>query len=886
MGLAAGSRFGGFEIQDLLGAGGMGEVYRARDMKLGRDVALKVISSRLTGDRERLDRFEREARALASLNHPGIAAIYGIEEADGVRALVLEFVEGETLEQRLRQQGRLPVAAALRIARQIADALNAAHDRGFVHRDLKPSNIALSPNGDVKVLDFGLAKTLFDSASPDAAATVTATEAGMILGTAAYMSPEQARGQIVDKRTDVWSFGCVLYEMVTGRAPFRGSTWSDIVSQTLTAEPDWSAVSSAVPPGAVLILKRCLEKDANRRLRGLGDIELALDAPAPPTGGRALLWIALAAAAGIGAGAAGVLALTGVRDQPAATAAAPIQFEIPLSIQPGESGAFAVSPDGKRLAFIGTGADSVLRMWERSFDAIETRPIAGTEGEVAGNSSIFWAPDSETIGFYANGSVKKIGRSGGVPQVVCNVPGIAVGGAWNERGDVVVGSPAGLMRCAADGGTPLPLTSVRETSSPTVHFFPTFLPNGQHLLYLQVSRSDPSANGLYVADLNLAPAQQNPTRVLDTGFGAEYVAGAGNAGKIVFVRSGALWAVPFLSDRMVVNGAAVQIAESIGTFRDSAFFRANASTLIYRSAVPDYRLTLRSRSGDGLGVAGAPGQFLGVALSPDETRVAVSRENRLNRSEQDLWLIDLRRDTTTRFTADAMPESIPTWSASGDALIYAAGHDAASILRKRLDGGASEILLDGTSDEVRVNPLLTTLSATGDGRFLIFSVDTRTVNRSDLWSMALQAGAKPAPLVQQDADQTQASVSRDGEWLAYVSNEAGANEVFVRRMTSDGAGGIRAAASTTLVSLRGGHAPRWRADGLELFYLSPAGQVMAAQVSPTTIGAPRELFQAPGALPSWDVSRDGQRFLLAMPNRTSEPPPFSVVVNWQSALPR
>ena len=330
-----------------------------------------------------------------------------------------------------------------------------------------------------------------------------------------------------------------------------------------------------------------------------------------------------------------------------------------------------------------------MRMWERSLNSIETRPISGTEGQVAANSSMFWSPDNQSIGFYADGAVKRISRDGGAPQVVCRVPNIAVGGTVALCGDIVVGTPSGLLRCRADGGAPSPLTDTSGLSGPTVDFFPTFLQDGQHLLFLRISRADPSSNGLHIADSNLTPAQQTVSRVVETGFGGEFVSGPGNRGTILFVRNGGLWAVPFLADRLAVAGEAVEIYSSVGTFRDSAFFRANQNTLVYRGAFPDYQLTWHSRSGDTLGVAGEPGQYLGLALSPDETMAAVARENRLNRFDQDLWLVDLRRNTTIRFTTDALLESIPAWSSDGQSLVYAGGQNGTSPVRGGCDGGTS-----------------------------------------------------------------------------------------------------------------------------------------------------------------------------------------------------
>ena len=774
---------------------------------------------------------------------------------------------------------------AISLANAIAGALDAAHDRGMVHRDLKPANIKITPDGAVKLLDFGIARMLFETSGGDTDRSA-GTQLGVILGTAAYMSPEQARGQAVDKRADVWAFGCVLFEMLTGRAPFRGETWSDSIAQTLTGDPDWNALPTETPPGVIGLLRRCLRKDPKERLRGLGGLELVFEQAEVPARASSRSHRPVVMAVLVASAIAAAAALWVLRPVPRVTETTPIRFEIPPAATFAESGSFAISPDGSRIVFIGTGADRRFRMWERSFESLEIRPISGTEGEVAANSTLFWSPDGQSIGFYSDGAVRRINHAGGTAEIVCRVTGVGVGGSWNAAGDIVVGNTGGgIVRCPASGGEAAFVTSGGVSGQPSatdgLHLFPVFLRDGQRLLYFRVSRTDPSGNGLYVADLRLPPGQQSQTRIIETGFSAKYVSGIAQE-HILFVRNRSIWSVAFDSNRLMTIGEPVQVASSVYMFRDGAAFDASERVFVYRGDAPDYQMAWRDRAGKEIGSVGDPGMYTGLALSPNATHVALTRENKLNRADQDLWVVDVGRNTTSRFTSDAFPESVPTWSADGQSVVYAVGHDDADVRTKALSSATERTLLKNASlkSGMFVNPLLTSFSASRDGRWLTVTMDTRGRGRSDIWILDLHDGGQLLPLIQQDFDQRQAMLSPDQRWLAYVSNESGADEVLLRPLTWP-EGSPPTAGAAVPVSRGGGRSPRWRGDSGELFYQSSSGEIVAVSIAAGRIGEAAPLFAAPGALAEWGVTSDGQRFLLAMPT-ASRNLPFTVFMNWLS----
>ncbi len=899
--IAPGTLLGPYRIEAMLGAGGMGQVYQAQDTRLGRTVAVKVSRVEFNA------RFEREARAVAALNHPNVCTIHDV----GPNYLVMELVEGPTLSDRLKE-GPIPLEEVLRLARQIADALEAAHEKGIVHRDLKPGNIKIKPDGTVKVLDFGLAKLRpVDPAPgtrPEDSPTISmaATSAGMILGTAAYMSPEQARGKAVDKRADIWAFGVVLYEMVTGRRLFEGEDVTETLALVIRDEPKWDGI----PANLQRLLKSCLHKDPKRRLRDIGDAWQVLEAASNAAVARRsrLGTIALAAAATLGL-ALSALAFVHFREKPPALEAVRVQISPPAHTS--FYGNYALlSPDGRRLAFLARGSDGRYQLWVRSLDSIDSRPLAGTEG--VGNAC-FWSPDSRFLAFSMRGMLNKIDVSSGKVQRVCDIPsavgpfGTWRGGAWSPQGVIIFGADGtGVWRVPEAGGVPSEVTRIDPSRRESFHAGPDFLPDGRHFLYHRVAPGL-GDNGIYLGSLDTRPEQQSSKRLLASDSSAAYAASSDSItsnGHILFLRSGSLMAQAFDVRRLALAGDAVPIDEVISG--GSRHFSASMTgALAYQpassagSGETKNQLTWFNREGKVLGPAGEPGAYQSLALSPDGSRVAVSRINtQFSRrfggwKPFDIWVHDFARNASERLTSNPASDWLPTWSPDGNRIIFSSEREpdpfAFNLYQRFSSGAGSDELLYKSNQDKSVQDW------SRDGRFLLYSVAVRyrtltNTSSHDLWVLPLSPGnpedREPQPYLQTEANESQGKFSPNGRFIAYRSDASGSDEIYVQPFPID-------SSRKWKVSTAGATSPRWSGDGKELFYISPDSKMMAVEVSTNPVfkfRTPKVLFPAitsesPNVTP-YDVTADGKKFLMITMAEGGAPGtvPIMVVLNWTALL--
>jgi serine/threonine protein kinase len=899
MGLDAGSSLGSYEVAAPLGAGGMGEVYRARDTKLGREVAIKLLPAEFANDPERLARFQREAQLLAALAHPHIAGIHGLEDAGGVRFLVLELIDGESLAQRLGR-GALPVGEALAIARQIVDALEAAHDKGIVHRDLKPANIMLTHDGEVKVLDFGLAKMEAGGAGQAGGAGLThsptltfaATQAGVILGTAAYMSPEQAKGRAADKRSDVWAFGCVLFEMLTGQRAFAGEDVSDTLAAILRGAPDWTALPAAVPPHVRAIIQRCLARDRKARIPDFAVVRFLLDEPAPAVASQAArpgaahsvtaLWVWQAAAV-VGLFAALGIGAAWYRSRPIATVArffvtSPEKTSFVINGRPGTSA--AISPDGSKLAFTARDAGGKTLLWIRPIDSLSAQSLPGTDDA----AYPFWSPDSRTLGYSTRGKLMKVAASGGPPLTLCEFSGATIvgrGGTWNRDGVILFSNGPGLplYRVSSAGGPPSPAWKMPEGH--TGELFPSFLPDGRNVLFVASTTREGGANAIYAGSLDSGET----TRLLGADTGAVYAA----PGYLLFVRQGTLLAQSFDAKTLALPSDPFPIAERVESASPPGLVSFSASTSgvlsygIGGAAAGAFRITLLDRQGKVIQTVGPEANYQGVALSPDGKRVAAHRHDG---DGGDIWITDTTRGTTSRLTLDPSQEnSSPVWSPDGSEIVFASRRGKSGLYRKRADNSGAEELLyesDSAKRPVHWSP---------DGTIVFQTLEPKTLQ--DLWILSLSGARKATPWLQTPFGENEGRISPDGRFIAYMSNETGRYEVYVRTFPSGG--------GKWSISNEGGMFPIWRRDSRELLYSSLQRiMVVDYQTSGATFeaGGAKLLFDArtPLAFPggggihpyaNFDVSSDGQRLLVArtaVQDTDAAASPIVVVTNWTAAI--
>ncbi|HUF25168.1 MAG TPA: protein kinase [Vicinamibacterales bacterium] len=857
-----GTTVGPYRVLEKLGEGGMGEVYRARDTRLDRDVAIKILPPAFAADAERLARFEREAKTLASLNHTHIAHIHGIEDTPTGRALVMELVEGEDLSVRI-SRGALPIAETVAIARQIADALEAAHERGIIHRDLKPANIKVRDDGTVKVLDFGLAKALDPSAgsNPDLmnSPTITspATQLGTILGTAAYMAPEQAKGRAVDKRADVWAFGVVLYEMLTGQRAFEGEDISTTLAAVLMRDPDWTALPAGTPPALAQLLRRCLERDPKLRLRDIGEARVLLSSPealrasgapaAPPAAwaGVRIAWL-VAAVALVIAVAAGWPVLTGARG-----AASTARIEASLAAPPGFvfGEGLALSPDGRRIVLSAVDQEtSVASLWLRELDSVAPVKLAQTDG----GFMPFWSPDGAHIAFFADGKLKKTDLQGSPPQVICDAPS-ARGGAWGPDGRIVFAGTfrTGLEMVDAAGGKPEPLTTLDEGRHEKSHRWPQFLPGGEHVLFVaQTGEAGAKDDASTIEALSLKDRRR--TRLLAANSSPLYAA----PGFLLFWRDGALRGQAFDAGRLALSGAVFPVATGVAYDGNEFAYATVAAdgTLVYLAGAVrgESSLSVVDRAGRSLRTIADP-VFIegGLALSPDGSRLAVA-VTAPGARDTDIWTYDLARGTSGPLTFGEGGDRNPVWSHDGAHILYTNdSQNDGTIYRRAADGrGQAELMATTPAG-------LLAYGWSRDGRWLLAGASadqtSRDVVRYD------RDARKITPLVETRANDYSAVLSPDERWIAYASEQTGRTEIYVRAMGDED--------GVWQISTQGGRTPLWRRDGRELYFVTPQNRLMVVNVDGRrafVYSTPRELF---GAL--FNSSGYEDRFYAPMPDGQS-----------------
>ena len=880
MALASGTKLGRYEIQSPLGAGGMGEVYRAKDLQLGREVAIKILPSHLSSNPEARRRFEQEARTISALNDPNICTLHDVGHQDGADFLVMELLQGETLENRLRK-GPLPLEQVCKYGSQIAYGLDKAHRKGILHRDLKPGNIMLTKSG-AKLLDFGLAKAT-EAAATNITVSAATTDQKTIVGTFPYMSPEQVKGEDLDPRSDIFSLGAVLYEMVTGRRAFDGKSQLSVVSSILEKEPESiTTIAPMVPPDAAHLISRCLAKDPEERwqtardiageLQWIGERGTQASAVAPGRGTSKRWWF-LSMAGGVLLGAAVLAAALAWRSQNTIRKESYFLAAVPLTLHD-----LALAPNGHTVAAAGFSASAKAGdLWLYEVGSQQPRELADTE-----NASFpFWSPDGKSLGFFADGKLKRLEIAGGPVQVICDAP-TGRGGAWNKDG-VILFTPSGhlsggLYRVSAAGGRATRVTAPGTSHGVNSNRWPIFLPDGKHFLYLAANLSGQTdSDALYAGSLDSTEARFITRATGNPAYAAP--------GYLLFSREKTLYAQKFDAGKLALSGEAVPLLRSVSYLPRIAhndYAASNGDVLVAQpaSGVSLSRLVWRDRKGEESGIAGGPDVYANVMLAPNGKAVAFDKTDQENQNT-DLWTFDLQRGSLKRLTFDPAIDAEPVWSPDGKRILFASSR--AGVMRlyiKNADGGEDEKLLAlDASDRADQYPT----SWSPDGKHFLYERDTEAIR---LWVAELP-DLKTWPLVK-DAETTRnGEFSPDGKWIAYNSNETGKWEIYVTSFPD--------LHGKWQVSNNGGIQPRWRGDGKELFYLAPDGKLMATPVTTAgdhfDSGTPVPLFQASARQAiatservSYDVTQDGQRFLINTQMENSETKPLMVVLNWSAAL--
>jgi eukaryotic-like serine/threonine-protein kinase len=873
-----------YQVLSLLGVGGMGEVYLAQDTRLGRKVALKLLPRAFTRDPERLRRFKQEARSVSALNHPNILTVYDIGETStelgGAPFIVTELLEGEELRKQLKA-GPLPVRKVIEYARQIAAGLSAAHDKGIVHRDLKPENLFVTNDGLVKILDFGLAKLLPQrgaDSGPDDSTSTQITDPAMVMGTVGYMSPERVRGQDADHRSDIFSFGLILYEMLAGRRAFQCASSAETMAAIVKEEPpDITEANPKIPPQLEQIVLRCLEKQPTRRFQTASDLGFALEALLTPSGmrletalalrrrfGREKWWIAATALLAVGF-------VWAYFTRPSAPEARPLKLSLALP-EKTKFHNLAISPDGAWLAF----TKETGQLWTLALATGEAKPHQGAE--LAGYP--FWSPDSRFIGFFTGDKLKKIEVSGGLPITLCDVRN-GVGGSWSREGVIIFGKLDGadISRVPAAGGTPAPVLRNDLKRQELVLRFPSFLPDSQHFLYT-VGSNDKEARGIYLGSLDGSLRR----RLLGDYSNAIYAASdkdRSDAGYLLFGHEKSLTAQPFEAKTLRLGSEPFTVAEEIATIDNTVFRNFSASDNGVLVFDPEPRRRHKQarwvdRAGKTINTLDQFDDLRITKLAPDG-RQFVATTYALSTNNFDLWLSDVTGGNPVRFTFDPADEYFPVWSPDASRIAWAARRDGAfHLYEKAVNGTGQEAHLFQSEQQA----IPTDWSR--DGRHLIFrQIDPKT--KHDLWALPLFGEQKPFPLLQTTANEGGGTLSPDGQWLAYHSDESGRHEIYVQHFTG-GSGKRR-------VSTNGGVAPQWRGDGKELYYHALDNKLMAVPVTPQTsfaVGTPVALVEYPysgnAEIPNYSVDRDGRRFLLITQVETETNSPLTVLVNWMAGM--